>query len=190
MQEACELASRALIAGPDNSTCLASAAYVYAVLANRFTEALDLVNRALILHPNSVLVRNRVAAVFVVCGETDKTIAECEAARRMNPLDTKKAATFTYNVLSAAFYFAHRFEESIHAGRRALAFTATTNVARKYVAASLAQLGRIDDAQAEIAELIRYQPSASIALFRQQPFRHDWMHELHLEGLRRAGLRE
>lgn len=104
MQEACELASRALIAGPDNSTCLASAAYVYAVLANQFTEALDLVNRALILHPNSVLVRNRVAAVFVVCGETDKTIAECEAARRMNPLDTKKAATFTYNVLSAAFY--------------------------------------------------------------------------------------
>jgi TolB-like protein len=190
VQEACELASRALIAGPDNSTCLASAAYVYAVLANRFTEALDLVNRALILHPNSVLVRNRVAAVFVVCGETDKTIAECEAARRMNPLDTKKAATFTYNVLSAAFYFAHRFEESIHAGRRALAFTATTNVARKYVAASLAQLGRIDDAQAEIAELIRYQPSASLALFRQQPFRHDWMHELHLEGLRRAGLRE
>jgi hypothetical protein len=65
-----------------------------------------------------------------------------------------------------------------------------TNIARKYVAASLAQLGRIDEARAEIAELYKYQPDASVAPFRLQPFRYDWMHELHLDGLRKAGLRE
>jgi adenylate cyclase len=189
-EEACQLAGRALAAGPDNSTCVASAAYTYGVLLYRFEEALDLANRALMLHPNSVLVRNRTAAVYAVCGEGDRAIAQCEAARRMNPLDSKKAATFTYMVLSSAFYLACRFEESINAGKRALAFAPAANTARKYVAMSLAQLGRIDEAQAEIAELTKHQPSASLALFRHHGFRHKWMHELHLEGLRKAGLRE
>jgi adenylate cyclase len=188
--DACEMAARALAAGPDNSTCLASAAFAYAVLAPRFEEALDLANRALVLHPNSVFVRNRVSAVYLVCGESDRAIAQCEAARRMNPLDSKKGATGTFTVLAAALYFARRFEESIEAGRRALAFTPRTNIARKYVATSLAQLGRFDEARTEIAELLKYQPDASLVLFRLQPFRHDWMRELHLDGLRKAGLRE
>jgi hypothetical protein len=47
-----------------------------------------------------------------------------------------------------------------------------------------------DEARAEIAELIKCQPDASLALFRQHGFRHRWMHELHVEGLRKAGFRE
>ena len=90
----------------------------------------------------------------------------------------------------AALYFAQRFEESIKAGRRALAFTPKNNTARKFLAISLAQLGRGGEARAEIAELIKHQPDASLALFRQQGFRHEWMRELHVEGLRKAGLRE
>jgi hypothetical protein len=91
---------------------------------------------------------------------------------------------------SAALYLARRFEESIHAGRRALAFTPKTNTARKFVAISLAQLGRADEARGEIAELIKHQPDASLALFQLQGFRHKWMQELHMVGLRKAGLRE
>ncbi len=71
-----------------------------------------------------------------------------------------------------------------------MAFAPKANTARKYVAISLAQLGRIDEARAEIAELIKHQPDASLALFQLQGFRHKWMQELHLEGLRKAGLRE
>ena len=189
-EEACQLAGRALAAGPDNSTCVVSAAFTYGVLLNRFEEALELADRALMLHPNSVLVRNRVGAVYTVCGESEKAIAQCEAARRMNPLDRKKAATATFVVLTSALYLARRFEESIDAGRRALAFAPQANIARKYVGLSLAQLDRIDEAHAEIAELIKYQPGVSQAWFRQRGFRHKWMQELHLEGLRKAGLRE
>jgi adenylate cyclase len=167
-----------------------SAAYTYGILSNRFDEALELADRALMLHPNSLFVRNKTASVYTVCGESDKAIAQCEAACRMNPLDSKKAATGSYSVLSAAIYLARRYEEAIRAGRRALAFTPTTNTARKFVAISLAQLGRTDEARGEIAELLKYQPDASLALFRQHGFRHKWMQELHMEGLRKAGLRE
>jgi TolB-like protein/two-component SAPR family response regulator len=190
VEEAWRLAGRALAAGPDNSTCLASAAATYGILSNRFEEAYELANRALMVHPNSLFVRNKAAAVYIVCGEIDNAIAQCEAACRMNPLDSKKAATATLSALSAAHYLARRYEESIRAGRRALAFTPTTNTARKFVAISLAQLGRTDEARAEIAILLKYQPDASLALFRQHGFRHKWMQELHIEGLRKAGLRE
>jgi adenylate cyclase len=190
VDEASRLAGRALAAGPDNSTCLASAAITYGVLLNRFEEAFELANRALMVHPNSLFVRNKAAAVYTVFGESDQAIAQCEAACRMNPLDSRKAATSTFSVLSAALYLARRYEESIRAGRRALTFTPATNTARKFVAISLAQLGRTDEARAEIAELIKYQPDASLALFSKHGFRHKWMQELHMEGLRKAGLRE
>src|SRR5262245_61081394 len=188
--EASRLAGRALAAGPDNSTCLASAAFTYGVMAKRFEEGFELANRALVVHPNSVFVRNRAAAVYGICGESDKAIAQCEAACRMNPLDSKKAATVTYTTLSFALYMARRYEESVRAGRRALVFAPQSNNARKYVATSLAQLGRTDEAQAEIAELLEHQPGASLAYFEQIRFRHKWMKELHMEGLRKAGLRE
>jgi adenylate cyclase len=190
VDQACQLAERALAAGPDNSTCVVSAAFAYGVLSYRFDGALELANRAVMLHPNSVLVRHRSAAVYVVCGESDKAIAQCEAACRMNPLDTRKAASSTFGTLSAALYFTQRFEESIKAGRRALTFAPKNNTARKFVAISLAQLGRDGEARAEIAELIKHQPDASLAAFRLQGFRHKWMQELHVEGLRKAGLRE
>jgi adenylate cyclase len=138
VDEASRLAGRALVTGPDNSTCLASAAFAYGVLANRFEEGFELANRALMVHPNSLFVRNRAAAVYTVCGESDKAITQCEAACRMNPLDSRKAATATYSVLSFALYMARRYEESIRAGRRALVFAPQSNTARKYVATSLA----------------------------------------------------
>jgi TolB-like protein/predicted Zn-dependent protease len=189
VDEASLLAGRALAAGPDNSTCLVTAAFTCGVLSNRFEEGLELANRAIMVHPNSVFVCNRAAAVYGICGESDKAIAQCEAAIRMNPLDSKKAATQTYTTLSFALYMARRYEESVRAGRRALAFAPQSNNARKYVATSLAQLGRTDEARAEIAELLKHQPGASLAFFEQVSFGHKWMKELHMEGLRKAGLR-
>ena len=141
VDEASRLADRVVAVAPDNSTCLASAAFTYGVLSRRFDEAFDLANRAVALHPNSVLVRYRAGAVYAVCGEPDKAIAQCEAASRMNPFASKKTATATFSTLSCALYFAGRFEECIHAGRRALALAPQDTISRKYVAMSLGQLG-------------------------------------------------
>jgi adenylate cyclase len=108
--EACEAARRALAAGPDNSTCVASAAFAYGSLGHRFDEALELAERAIQVHPNSTFVRNRAGAIYSVSGESDKAIAQFEAAQRMNPLDNK-TATVTFTVATTAHFFARRFEE-------------------------------------------------------------------------------
>jgi hypothetical protein len=44
-------------------------------------------------------------------------------------------------------------------------FAPQANTARKYVATSLAQLGRSDEARAEIAKLLKQHPGVSIAVF-------------------------
>ena len=187
--EAAEFARRALAAGPDNGTCVASAAFVYANLVGRYDEALELAERAIRLHPNSVFVRNRAGAVYGANGKSDKAIAQFEAAQRMNPRDAR-SSTFTFTGISGAHLFARRFDDAIYWGRRALTVTPAANVARRHVAAALAHLGRLDEARAEIAELLKYQPNASLARSRHSSFRHDWMYELYLDGLRKAGLRE
>ena len=38
--------------------------------------------------------------------------------------------------------------------------------------------------------LLKHQPNASLARSRTSSFPYDWMHELYLEGLRKAGLPE
>jgi TolB-like protein len=187
--EACEAASRALAAGPNNSTCIAAAALAFAVLARRFEEALQLAERAVDVHPNSTFVRNRAGAVYANSGESDKAIAQIAIALRMNPLDNK-TSTFTFTVGAVAHLFARRFEESLDWGRRASAITPQAMIPHWCAAAALGHLGRLDEARAEIDRILALHPIATLARARRASFRHDWMYELYLNGLRKAGLPE
>ena len=187
LEESLEMARRALAAGPENSTCLACAASTYVILGRRFEEGLELAERALRLHPNSVFVRSRAGIAYVNCGESDKAIEHFEAAWRMNPQDPK-ALTFTG--MCAAHFFARRFDECVAWGRRAVREAAGANIARRHVAAALAYLGRLEEARAEIAEVLERQPNSSLSRSRLSSFRHPWMYDLYLEGLRQAGLPE
>jgi adenylate cyclase len=186
-KEACELAHRAIASDPQNGVCLAAAASAYALLAQRFDQGLQFAERAILLHPNSVFVRNRCGVVFAHSGESDKAIAQFEAAQRMNPRDP---SSFTTIGMAVAHFFARRFEECIHWGRLALRQSLRANIARRYVAAALAHLGQVDEARSEIAELLKYQPNSSLARSRQSSYRYKWMYDLYLDGLRKAGLPE
>ncbi len=148
---------------------------------------MELAERALALHPNSVFVRIRAGIAYVNCGESEKALENFETAWRMNPQDPK-ALTFTG--MCAAHFFAQRFEDCIAWGRRAVSEASGTNIARRHVAAALALLGRIDEAKAEIAEVLKRQPTSSLARSRLSSFRHPWMYDLYLDGLRKAGLPE
>jgi TolB-like protein/DNA-binding SARP family transcriptional activator/Tfp pilus assembly protein PilF len=187
--DACATASRALAAGPNNSTCIAAAAFTFAVLARRFEEAVQLSERAIDVHPNSTFVRNRVGAVCANSGESDKAIAQVEIALRMNPLDSI-TSTFTFTVGAVAHLFARRFEESLHWGRRAMAITPQARIPLWCAAAALGHLGRLDEARTAIDAILALYPCATLARARFASFRHGWMYDLYLDGLRKAGLPE
>ena len=189
IEEACAAAERAAAAGGGNSTCLGAAAFTFAVLGHRFEEALPLAERAIDIHPNSTFVRNRAGAVYANSGESDKALDQVAIALRMNPLDNK-TRTFTFTVATVAHLFARRSEESVRWARRASAIAPQARIVRLCAASALGQLGRRDEARGEIDAVLAEHPTITLARARRASFQHDWMYDLYLEGLRRAGLPE
>lgn len=186
--EACELAGRAISADPENASVLATAAWAYGTLGVRFEQSLDLANRALMLHPNSVHIRSFCGWVFHFMGDSLRAIEQFEEARRLSPIDPK--GYFPMLGLAAAHFFAGHFEESVTLTGRILAEVPTHNVARRYRAAALAHLGRAEEAKAVVAELLKVQPNSSLRVSRSTGFHDPRMAELYITGLQKAGLPE
>jgi adenylate cyclase len=92
--------------------------------------------------------------------------------------------------LAAAHFFAGHFEDAVSLTGRILAEAPTHNVARRYRAAALAHLGRIDEARTVIADLLKAQPNSNLRSARSSNFREPRMQELYVGGLEKAGLSE
>jgi adenylate cyclase len=187
-REACEFARRAVIADPDNGEALATAAWAFALLGRRFEPALEWAERALELLPNSLHVRHHCGSVFVASGESDRAIEQFRVARSLNPMDPRGYVAL--NCLAAAHFFAQRFEETIRLARRILDEWPAHNISRRYLAAALAHLGRLDEATEVIEELRAQQPNSCLTRSRQSGYRHKWMLDLYIDGLKLAGLPE
>jgi adenylate cyclase len=186
--EACDLAGRAVAADPENAAALSVAAWAYSTLGVRFDQSLDLANRALELHPNSVHVRSFCGWVFHYFGDSPRAIEQFEEARRLSPVDPK--SYFPMLGLAAAHFFAGHFDEAVNLTGRILVEVPTHNVARRYRAAALAHLGRIDEARDVIADLLKAQPTSNLRSARASVFRDARMAELYISGLEKAGLPE
>jgi adenylate cyclase len=186
--EARELAGRAISADSENASVLAIAAWAFSTLGVRFEQSLDLADRALALHPNSVHVRSFCGWVYHYVGDSLRAIEQFEEARRLSPVDPK--SYFPMLGLAAAHFFAGHFEETVTLTSRILVEVPTHNAARRYRAAALAYLGRTEEAKAVIAELLKAQPNSSLRMSRSTAFHDPRMAELYITGLQKAGLPE
>jgi hypothetical protein len=63
-------------------------------------------------------------------------------------------------------------------------------VTLRYVATSLAHLGRPDEARQAFGELLQVQPNSTLSRSRHAQFRHPWMDDLDISGPEAAGLPE
>lgn len=72
--------------------------------------------------------------------------------------------------LAAAHFFAGHFNDTVALTERILGEVPTHNVARRYRAAALAHLGRIDEANAVIADLLRRNQAPTFEAPEALPF--------------------
>lgn len=186
--ESCALARRAILADPENPLSLATAAWSYAMFSNNFDNALELAGRALALHPNSHTIRSYCGWVFAYAGESEQAIEQFEAARRMSPVDPRDY--FALLGIATAHFFAGRSEETARLCERILALVPSHAIARRYLCAALAHANRTEAANAAAAALLRLQPDYSLASAGMSRFRHRWMLDLYVDGLRKAGIPE
>jgi adenylate cyclase len=94
------------------------------------------------------------------------------------------------NQLTTAHFFAREFDDAVAWSSRAADEYPNFTPARRFLAASLAHLGRTDEARKAVADLLRIQPNSSLTLSRLNSYRYPWMIDLHVDGLRLAGLPE
>jgi adenylate cyclase len=186
-QEARDLARRAVALQPDNGSVLATAAWALAG-TREWDEALSLTEQARHLQPSSAHVRFRCGAIFVYNGECENAIGEFAEGWRLNPKD--KRGYHPHVGIATAHFFERRFEKAIAWARRGMAETNAVAIPQRFIAASLAHLGRLSEARETIEALLGLQPNACLTRARTSSYRHQWMLDLYVDGLREAGLPE
>jgi adenylate cyclase len=181
------LARRALDLEHEDPSILWMAGVAIGYIGRDLDTALALLDRSLSLNPSSAQAHMNAGWVRCWLGRPDEGIRDLERAIRLSPLDRTIFAMTSG--LAVALCMAGRDEESIRAARQAVAGQASWAASYRPLAASLAQLGRIDEARRAIEQLLVREPDSTIgkivALFRPSEGLNRY-----LEGLRLAGLPE
>ncbi len=142
--------------------------------------------RALDINPNCSLAHGSMGTVLAWQGRSDAAIVCNELALRMNPDDP--SIFYRHFGLALAHYLASRYEQALaHAGM-VLQVRPSWWLGLLVHAASLAQLGRRDEARRTLEELTRIRPGANAASLGILPFAAAHDREHLLDGLRKAGL--
>lgn len=138
------------------------------------------------LNPNFATAYGYLGWALVFDGQSAEATHYFQQALRMSPHDPLKA--FFYSGTCVAHYFAHRYDEAVTWGRKALSERPGFTAAHRILCASLAQAGREQETAAAMARLREVQPNISIEwIERQVPYTRRAMPHF-LTGMRKAGL--
>jgi len=152
-------------------------------------EQMAALERAVSLNPSSDTAHGFLGHALSVGGRPDEAIAHLEKALRLDPTSPSKWLWF--DGMSWAHFHAGRYQAAIDWAERSLQINLEDELAYRTLAASYAQLGRLDEAQAALEEELRLEPDLSLEKVRGQlrtsdpDFLERW-----LDGLRKAGLKE
>jgi adenylate cyclase len=86
---------------------------------------------------------------------------------------------------------AGRYEEAVTALKKAHIFMPNNALVHVNLAACYVELGRLEEAQAEAAEILRLSPNFSLEVHRRQsvPYKDPAVLERYVNSLRKAGLK-
>lgn len=157
-EEAIRLAQEGLAELPADPTVLAQGALAIAYLAYAHDEALAAIERAVALCPNSALVEGSAGLVHLYGCRPEPAIRHFEHAMRLSPLDPWMGS-FLMGI-AFAHQMAGRLEDAIAFGQAAIRASPRFGAPRRVVVASLAMLGRMEEARQAAEELRRTTPAA------------------------------
>jgi adenylate cyclase len=141
--------------------------------------------RAMALNPN--FMDWRFAEVLVLAGEPERAIAAVERHMRMDPFYAPLAPGW----LGLAHYMLKQYSPALSPSRECAAQAPNVRLGHLGLAAAYAQLGKLEEAGAEAAELLRIYPKFTISkTARTLPFKRTEDAEHFFDGLRKAGLPE
>jgi adenylate cyclase len=180
LRQARELAEQAVALGPSDFENHAQLAM--ACLYNRdFVRSIAFYEKALELNPNSADLLAEMADALVHVGRTAEGVAMIALAKRLNPI----CPDWYDWVVGIAALHDGRYEDALAAFMR---LDDHSNSLRADLAATYVRLGRMEEAKALAAEMLRLQPNYRLATERLRPFKDPHVLQGFIDDLRQAGL--
>ena len=183
LDQAIKLARTAIELNPSLSEAYAELGYNI-IRKRDFDAALAAAERAIALNPT--FADYRLAQVFFSVGEPAKAIAIAKMQMRLDPFHPH----FVPLMAGIAYYHLKEYHDAQHWLSEAIGRAPNHQYGHAFLAATYAQLGRLEDAHAEAAEVLRLNPSYSISGTQKRVSvlkRAEDMEHL-VDGLRKAGL--
>jgi adenylate cyclase len=158
-------------------------------LTGRRDEMLAAFERAVQLDPSFIPALFQLGLFLALTRRPDEAIERLERALRLSPKDPQRPE-FLY-AMAVAHFGAARYEEAADWATRSLRLRSDHPSTHRYLAASYAHLGRIDEARAALGQVLKLVPDFSLAEFRRIYASADPdLTERLFDGLRRAGLED
>ena len=180
---ASELARKAVAIDPNDAGCRWVLAYLLAYKRS-FAEAEAEFAKAIELDPNEADTFAALSDIAVLAGRIEEGLEHIAKAFRLNPFP----ASWYYLTLGQAQYAAGQYEAAVETLRSDQTYRTSS---RRFLAASLAQLGRLDEARAEAELFLVGNPHFSTRHWATtEPFRDAATLAHFVDGYRKAGLPE
>jgi adenylate cyclase len=184
LDRAITLARTAIEFDPNLPEAYAEVAYNI-IRKSDFDGATVAAERAIALNPN--FVDYRLAQVFYSVGQPAKAIEIAKAQMRLDPFHPH----FAPLIAGIAYYLLKEHQEAQRWLQEATGRAPNHQYGHAFLAATYAQLGRVEDARAEAAEALRVNPQYTIGTQKQVSILKRSEDSDHLvDGLRKAGLPE
>jgi adenylate cyclase len=183
------LAKLALSMDRFDPLALSLCGHVRAFLFRDFDHAIELFDRALAANPSSAIAWVRSSATFSYIGEPREARRRVDIGLRLSPYD---AHVFrSYAIVALASYAAGDYADAAQWARRSAALNPRYTANLRFLAASLAASGQIDEARDVGRELLRVHPNFSAFSFVEgHAFKDPAKRRLFAEHLVKAGLPE
>lgn len=148
-------------------------------------EAIDEVERALVLNPNFAEAHVCRGETLYYSGRPEEALESFARGKTLNPYFPDVLLHFQ----ALALFQLGRFDEAVDLLLQRLARNAVTDVSRALLAASYGHLGRLEEARATWQEVLRVNPDFSLEYRRKVlPYKNPADFELMVDGLRKAGV--
>jgi TolB-like protein/Tfp pilus assembly protein PilF len=192
LAEGVRLGQLAADIGRDDSEALWMAGHALSQLAGESERGIALIDRSLVLNPNSANAWVSSCGVRSYVGDARTAIEHFARAERLNPLDSSHHVR--WNVLGLAYLSAGNLDEVDRAADKALNAAASYVPALRLKMVACGLLGRIEEGRACVARLLALHPDESVEWLRAfwgPPMQRDpKMLANIVEGARRSGLPE
>jgi len=189
LSEASSLARRAVELDPADPDVLSVGAIVVTFMEKDYVAGAEWIDASTRLNPNSSISWSRSGFIHCWMSNFETGVASFVRAMRLSPSDPM---TYIFQSgLGMAHMFQHNWPVAINWLRRSISNNRYFAPTYRFLAVSLVQSGKIDEAREIVRELVQLDPLSSMT--RAQlitAFRDEAPRRLYLESLRQAGLPE